>query len=128
MNSYFVIADAGTAVSLFGIAALAKYRIVKQGEEDPALKHLRPVMYMSFLGAVGCLARDRYPPMALLSALGQIGVMLALCGHIKAMIRQPTLSDVRVVTSRIAEVEAKVAAKVAEQTSPGNGPMPGGAE
>jgi hypothetical protein len=123
MNPYFVIADIGSALSLLGVAALARYRIAKQGEADPALKHLKPVMYMTLLGAVGGLTRDTYPPMALLSAIGDIGVVLALGTHIKAMIHQPTLTDVRVVASRIAEVEAKVAAKVAEQ-APGNGSMP----
>ena len=123
MNPYFIIADIGSALSLLGVAALARYRIVKQGEADPALKHLKPVMYMTLIGAVGCLARDACPPMALLGTFGHLGVLLALGFHIKAMIQQPTLTDVRVVASRIAEVEAKVAAKVAEQ-SHGNGPMP----
>ena len=109
MNLYYLIADMFAALSLFGLAYMAHYRIIKQGESDPVLKHLRFVMCSCLVAGVGHLARNVSPPMALVGSAGLLSYFLTKWGNIQAIIHQPTLTDVRVITARVAEVAAKMA-------------------
>lgn len=109
MNLYYLIADMFAALSLFGLAYMAHYRIIKQGEADPALKHLRFVMYSCLVAGVGHMARNVCPPMAVVGAAGLLCLFVTKRNNIQAIIHQPTLTDVQVITARVAEVAAKMA-------------------
>lgn len=109
MADITLLSDLVMSAGFFAMAALCAYRLRVHGGSGPEFLHLRPILVSCVVAGTGAALRGFWSPASVLCGVGMAFVACAYAVRIKAIVRQPTWSDVQDVVRRVGAVEEQVA-------------------